>query len=810
MLMFGLLPSLFFLSSKFASPPHSATSTEPQDVHALVIECSSSALAENLHHTKYQTTDSRRSSISSVLKRKDSLDSSTPELFQGIWEKELEENERKWKRLVRMSNSHVKSTGVPSDCVLEKSGPCVDGNADELIPGNLGPSDKNRKAVQSFSREGDHIHKSPGRNPVTDSSDCLSKIWDSFKSEADLSLTELDASFTGDPVGKSNHEDHHYLAQETELLSVESRIEKRPLRSPLPNPYDQPTSSKRAVVGLGLVDNTGSSSRQFDVASFARAYTHHATTDTSSSVVQSPKLKKLSLLSDKTFPTTSYASSNKVRKQSSTIPSLEIGAEDSFSRSSILDLSLVNAFPTPPKSQRSSLSSLASHNNKTPLSPRKNKARLSLIPYPDPIDRTHTEPTAVNGSTTCLAGRKSSIPTASDASLTNPQANNTTKLSCPAPVTLPAVNVRHPTSFSNRPRAQTGSVRAPAPAPLQIFPPRQVQPKVPSDIRRKSLGATTSRVGSANRPMRGPIHTKPLAPPPSLPLPVAPCPRSPSLNVGAEPRDSHHDHAHQYSPSSQLRLSPGGLSPGGLTTKRPSLVIRPKLTPSRSVGIYPTSPWKTSPSVLSSSPGIMSPVLAIKQDTASPCSSATTMRSFITDLHHDLVEQTRDTSQSTSSHTTCSSLSSSAGNSSVSTNSTIASPCTPSSSRFHSHNPVPPLSVYQSTHSPNFSQHRLGRVLLSPNALGPTSSLDPAHMLSTPRSTMKKAEHLQQPTPNTIRPPPPKHKGPCLALLDHRNLASTHRALYLAKNIMGPVHNSVVTQTDTLDQAESVSYGMAM
>ncbi|KAG0150487.1 hypothetical protein CROQUDRAFT_668590 [Cronartium quercuum f. sp. fusiforme G11] len=800
---------------------------DAKEAQGSITECSTSALADTLHHTKYLSSNSRRSSISSVLKRKDPLITSTPQLFQEIWEKELAENERKWKRLARISDSQVKAIDLTGEIVVKNLQPYP-------IATHLTGTEP-RDSISNVLTEADQLTQNYQKNerlrpadPVllSDSPDCLTKIWNSFKSEADISLSEVtcETSLNDDQLGNINYTgdndymDHHYKPEESEHLDFGQADEKRYMRSPLSDPYNSTSPSKPAVVGLGLIDTTSTSSRRFDVAKFKSSVAIHSAQEfMSTSSINSPKLKRLSLLCNKDLDMPSTGSKSLPRKPTSAKRSSEVREDNSSCRSSILDLSLLNSFPSPPKSQRSSLSSVSSHSNKSLISPRKNKARLSLL-------ARCNQDTGPSHRLAFVDSPNSGLP----ASISKPDKSLHSNLAQSPPPNdnphLTQYKVHQPISFSNRPRAQTGAPRSPAPPPLQIITSNstQLSSGSSSKTRRKSL-VVTSSTKSTSHSMRSPIYSKPALPPPLLPLPRdQDCP-SLSMISGQEPRKTdHHRNAESPSSSSQLKLSPGGVSPnahspGGLLTKRPSLVIRPKLTSSRTGGIYPTSgvPWALPQGGSPSSPKttLLSPSTVHQDTRASAYSPALTARSFITDLHNDLVEQTRDAAQSTSSHTTCSSLSSSVGNSSMSTVSTISSPCTPSSSRYHSNPHIPPVPLYKNVYSPSFANNRLGRVLLSPPELAPLALVESSQLLSTPRSVASKGDLPKASTPSTIRPTNRPYDLPpvsCSVVPHAQILPQNRRGTQISSTLCPSEINSNYSAPNGVDQGDWVSYGMAM
>ncbi|KAH9811632.1 hypothetical protein DFH28DRAFT_1110203 [Melampsora americana] len=808
--------------------------TDTKQPADLVTECNNSLLAENLHHTKYKSTDSRRSSISSVLNRKDSLDSSTPDLFQGIWEKELEENERKWKRLARLSCSRMTSEDLKSYDTAGK-------DLRAKLPNTAGSKRLSPSAVKSNAHKPlNHIEapfKSITRDTINES-DCLSKIWDSFKSEADISLSEMsyDATLNDDLGGKLDHIDHHYIPEETELLNVEPIKQKTLLKASVPNPYNHSSSLKAPVVGLGLVDLKSNSCGRFDVTSFTRSYHDPALAKdvTSKSSVDMHKLRKPSLPSGKTFEPPPSSSTSTNLEGNCVKRTAGISADDSFAQNSILDLSLVNAFPTPPKGHRTSLSSSSSNSSKSILSPRKNRTRVSLIARCESNALMFTDSSLRMGKTSRPnSENKTANPSMMDIKPIKFPDNQSMKTSSKPSNNLPEGTVHQPTSFSNRPRAQSGYGRAPPPAPIQIFSSSQPT-SVSSDktvssgkTRRRSLAVTGGK-NATSQLMRSPIYKKPPAPPPNVPLPLEP---------GHNLHSPSHNHESKYlnktncgSPSSQSKLSPGALnpgslspgslspgslSPGGLTVKRPSLVIRPKLTSSRSGGIYPT-PGPSRPllqaSITTSPTTFFMASTTITQDTpSSEFESPMASRSFIVDLHHDLVDQSKDAAQSSSSNATCSSLFSSIGNSSISTSSTISSPCTPSSTR-HNHNhhiPPLPLPLTHSSNSPNLTSHRLGRVLLSPPSLVPFSFTEPSQLLTTPRTAIAKLDPSKPSTPNTIKPTNKSISSPSPSA-EQRFRSKNRRFPRLKNDLLSPTGPSAISSPKPLDKSEWVSYGMAM
>lgn len=400
------------------------------------------------------------------------------------------------------------------------------------------------------------------------------------------------------------------------------------------------------------------------------------------------------------------------------------------------------------------------------------------------------------------------------------------------PTDFPEGTVRQPRSFSNRPRAQTGFGRAPPPAPIQIFPSPHLTSlssgKTASSAktissgktRRRSLGVTAGK-NSTGHSTRSPIHMNPPAPPPTVPLPLEP---GQILHSPAQSQESKYLNKSNFgSPSSQPKLSPGALSPGtlspgslspgGLTVKRPSLVIRPKLTSSRSGGIHPTSgasrPLLQATSTTSPKTISISSTTITQDIRSSECADLIASRSFIVDLHHDLVDQTKDTAQSSSSHATCSSLFSSIGNSSMSTSSIISSPCTPSSTRQNYNHRIPPVPLTHTSNSPNFTSHRLGRVLLSPPSLVPFSFAEPSQLLTTPRPAIAKLEQSKPSTPDTIKPTS-RSFGPLYLSTEQRFQSTNQRFPRLKNDLLSPTGHSAISFSKPLDKSGWVSYGMAM
>ncbi|KAI9612215.1 hypothetical protein H4Q26_008309 [Puccinia striiformis f. sp. tritici PST-130] len=454
-----------------ANKPEPMASTELNNSEPLTI-------AEGLHHKHHLNFASRRSSISMVLKRHDSLDSSTPVLFQGIWEKELEENERKWKRLARMSGSQSSSQYSTESYTEKENASKVHGDRASFITG--GPL-RNSSSITSeqlirlgrnlSQRQADNPHKSQPQ------SDVLDQVWDSFKCEAELSLSDIscETSITDDSPGNpacaidlpALHQitfnnkifDHPQTVQNSEILA---RQDAKP-------------------IGLGLIHPCDSSNESFPQDEY--------------SPITNAKLKKLSLLSNRN-PTGSLGGLRERRRRPEskvTANLFDTNHPKPTATPASLDLSLLDAFPVPPRSHTSSHSSSSSQSLKA----------LALnstdLPRRNPVDLDTTPADVAAGALDITKDRPSLKRMG-----THYRHKSTTDSSAKSTISF---TLR---SFSNRPRAQT-SARSPVPPPLNL----NAAPLVNPNHRRRTMTShfkTHSNCGPETIPPVPLLHVPNTAP----------------------------------------------------------------------------------------------------------------------------------------------------------------------------------------------------------------------------------------------------------------------------------------------------------
>ncbi|KAI7955419.1 hypothetical protein MJO28_005819 [Puccinia striiformis f. sp. tritici] len=616
-----------------ANKPEPMASTELNNSEPLTI-------AEGLHHKHHLNFASRRSSISMVLKRHDSLDSSTPVLFQGIWEKELEENERKWKRLARMSGSQSSSQYSTESYTEKENASKVHGDRASFITG--GPL-RNSSSITSeqlirlgrnlSQRQADNPHKSQPQ------SDVLDQVWDSFKCEAELSLSDIscETSITDDSPGNpacaidlpALHQitfnnkifDHPQTVQNSEILA---RQDAKP-------------------IGLGLIHPCDSSNESFPQDEY--------------SPITNAKLKKLSLLSNRN-PTGSLGGLRERRRRPEskvTANLFDTNHPKPTATPASLDLSLLDAFPVPPRSHTSSHSSSSSQSLKA----------LALnstdLPRRNPVDLDTTPADVAAGALDITKDRPSLKRMG-----THYRHKSTTDSSAKSTISF---TLR---SFSNRPRAQT-SARSPVPPPLNL----NAAPLVNPNHRRRTMTShfkTHSNCGPETIP----------------PVPLLHVPNTAPL-ASTTPMSFDRERTARAAPSpdvnrpSVLNETKGfKIGTGGVTPKRPSLLIRPSLRSPHRVGIR-MAPFRSGDTSLSPnftpacSPGISSPTARSPPHmNQQPANS----------IHHSMEQA----GYSSSPHA---SVGSSTGT--ASTSSTVPSPATPTSLRMTYNSRIPSVPMYHAT-----------------------------------------------------------------------------------------------------------------
>lgn len=600
-------------------------------------------IVEGLLHNNHINFASRRSSISKVLQRSDSIDASTPLLFQGIWEQELEENERKWKRLARMGGSQPSSTHTSEfqDGIVQPHAASAMENR-----GCLMASTHSKQSSRNFSQPGGTVQS----DEVQAHNGVLEKVWDSFKSEAEISLSDIncDGSLVGhfasgfDPLGCTEEADPLDFPPAAQLLGFDG-VELQ----------QSSTSRTEKPIGLGLLHP------------WVRPTESNLSTSDDFCPITSPKLKKLSLLSNNPICSSLLGSSRVKKKPINNKCSYQATRIDNLESSSpSLDLSLLNAFPVPPCKDHPTQSSSAPFSLKPfrlPDSPRSSRGISNQVPKPT-TERPSKDQTSVNLNAPVS---KLNIPTKKPISLTPP-------------------------SFSNRPRAQT-SGRCPIPPPLNL---RTMPPHSNLDHRRRTLTNATNRNNNWGS------DSDAVPPVPLLPAPhTAPLQSRTTFESNNCQRDA-----------DQSLLSPNLIRPNfssapmnvklnncGLTPKRPSLLMRPSLrSPRMAVGTQSTKtnlPLHATRAPIAPSPEACSP-----SRTSQPVVQSTSAV-----LAHYPIEKTGFFS---SPHASAGSSTGTA-----SSGSTIPSPTTPTSLGTTYNSRLPPVPMYHSSvrsptlHSPIQSIH---------------------------------------------------------------------------------------------------------
>lgn len=502
------------------------------------------AIAEDLHHKNHANFASRRSSISMVLKRQDSVDASTPVLFQGIWEKELEENERKWKRLARMSGSQS------SSIYSSQSHPEPDDQNQGLdcpLPVITRPPSN---SVSGFSIK-PNVHSSAleSSEPLTEitqtPNEVLDLVWDSFKSDAELSLSDIncDGSLNTTFTGSDDDARHSIEPLKANLPALE-RI-KEPIDSSCFTSLPSLETSRlpnAKPVGLGLFNTPCDPVLGGNVP---------MADDTSP--ITSPKLKKLSLLSKPTSSIILESSKAKGKYPSRKANYKTLRPRDLEINSSSLDLSLLNAFPAPPSSHRSSQSSSSSHSLKA----------LTLSEAPWNSVGLSSAPTSLPGSL-----NKTKLLT-QDRLGPQPSASHQSKLDNSRKILASF----KPMSFSTRPRAQTAG-RCPIPPPLNL---KTLLQQPPLDHRRRTMTANLTDHDKTQFKVAPPVPL--LAAPNTAPLASRPT-LAEMYHEGAITASLS---AHSSSSVLPIGTMHSKSTTGGMTPRRPSLVIGPNLRSPRRV-----------------------------------------------------------------------------------------------------------------------------------------------------------------------------------------------------------------------------------
>ncbi|KAA1114026.1 hypothetical protein PGTUg99_007537 [Puccinia graminis f. sp. tritici] len=599
----------------------------------------SMTIAEGLHHKHHLNFAARRSSISMVLKRPDSLDASTPIIFQGIWERELEENERKWKRLARMSGSQS-SSRYSTESYSEKD------NTNQTH-GERAPFITGGSLRHSSSRTSQHLirlgrklsqNKADHHTKSQSQSDVLDQVWDSFKCEAELSLSDINcdrsiiddsSSSPGCPndlpglheITLNDHFERAHAAEDSESLA---RQDSKPIGLGLFHPCDPPIGATFPI-------------------------------QDEYSPITNAKLKKLSLLSTRASWGTSDGSRERRRRPESKA-TVDLPDTNYFERNpTSLDLSLLDAFPAPPRSHRSSQSSSSSHSLKALKStdmPRKNPRDGAKTPTAQAPEATNERRSPERKVASSVQRQKS-----------------TEENSRKSPISFVL------TSFSNRPRAQT-SVRSPVPPPLNL----NSAPSSNTNHRRRTMTSHMSNPGNSG--------TETIPPVPFLRVPNT----APLASTTAMSHDRDKAAGGALSPditrpnlSNEIKSSKIGT--GGLTPKRPSLLIRPSLRSPHRAGIR-MAPFRSGETSLSPklpaaySPGILSPT--------------------VRPIPHSIQQTTNGLNHSIEQAGYFSSPHASVGSSTgtASTSSTVPSPATPTSLGMAYNSRIPSVPMY---HASNFT-----------------------------------------------------------------------------------------------------------
>jgi len=542
-------------------------------------------IADGLHHKHHLNFAARRSSISMILKREDSLSASTPVLFQGIWEKELEENERKWKRLARMSGSQS-SSRYSTESYVEKENPSKrHSTRASFILG--GPTRRSSSVTsEHLIRMGRNLsqHVTDDLPKTQPQGDVLDQVWDSFKSEAELSLSDincdglnLDNSFSSPRTLGSSADscqldlpDLHQITFDTDLdraLAVRNSGSFAP-----GNPDAKP-------IGLGLFHSCDS-----PIASNFPNQEEY-------SPISNAKLKKLSLLANRTSGTSGVTRDRRRRPERKVTPNTTVPNHLEENPTS-LDSSLLDAFPAPPRSHRSSQSSSSSHSLKALKSTElQSKGQVELAsthaPPAQRLDAANDRPSFKQTDTH-----------------THDRHKPTMDRSMKSPISFTL------TSFSNRPRAQT-SARSPVPPPLNL----KATPSS-SNPRRRTMTFHVDNQGSTG------LETVP--PVPFLPVPnTAPLASTTPMSYDRSKLATSAATPDTSRPSFSNESKCSRVYTGGMTPKRPTLLIRPSLRSPHRVGVRmgPFRPGEKVPSPrlnAAFSPTISSPTAQSSHHTTQP------------------------------------------------------------------------------------------------------------------------------------------------------------------------------------------------
>ncbi|OAV91689.1 hypothetical protein PTTG_06528 [Puccinia triticina 1-1 BBBD Race 1] len=635
-----------------SAPPPLSTSDQVKAPTA-EIKPEPMTIAEGLHHKHHLNFAARRSSISMVLKRPDSLDASTPAIFQGIWEKELEENERKWKRLARISGSQSSSRYSTESYTEHDNASKTHG---ERAPFINGGSLRNSSKITSehLIRLGRKLSQNKAAHHTKSQSqtDVLDQVWDSFKCEAELSLSDIscDRSIvdgaSGSPECQSDlpalhqitfndHFQRVHTVQDSESLA---RKDAKPIGLGLFHPCDPP------IEGAFPIQDEYSP-------------------------INNAKLKKLSLIAMRDASGAPASLPGRRRRPVNIISPEITDTEPLETHRASLDLSLLDAFPVPPRSHRSSQSSSSSHS----LKPLKS---TELIKSRRDGTATHTAPPLA------APNARPSPPPKDPRS--HQRQKSTTENSKKNHISFTL------TSFSNRPRAQT-SVRSPVPPPLNL----KASPSPNLNHRRRTM---TSHVSNHS-------HSGPQAIPP---VPFLHVPNTaPLVSTTAMSHDRDRAVAAAVlSPDvtrpsfpSEAKNSKAGT--GGMTPKRPSLLIRPSLRSPHRAGIRPFLTGETS-----RSPKVPAPF--------SPSVPSPTTRGFAHTIQQSANSLQHSIEQATYFSSPHASVGSSTGT--ASSSSTVPSPATPTSLRMTYNSRIPSVPMY---HASNNSPSGLKSPIKSPHPDNP-------------------------------------------------------------------------------------------
>ncbi|PLW07874.1 hypothetical protein PCANC_23442 [Puccinia coronata f. sp. avenae] len=592
------------------------------------------AIAEGLHHKRHLTFAARRSSISMVLKRPESLNASTPVLFQGIWERELEENERKWKRLARMSGSQSSSHYSIESCPEKEVSFQRYSVRSSVVTGCPTRHSSSITAEHVTTKLGQNLsqHGADNHPKSQTQSDTLDQVWDSFKCDAELSLSDITCDDNLGSSGETSQPDLPDLHQITFDTDFDRVLAFQNSETP------EPGSKSAKPIGLGLFHSCEPS-----VGSTSLAQEEY-------SPITNVKLKKLSLLANRTSLGSSGGSRDRRRRPERILTPNLTAANHVEENAGSLDLALLDAFPAPPRSHCSSQSPSPSHSLLKSTDPQRiSQTDSTNAPASQGSQVAHDRPCIEHGD-------------ASSQSRCQPATRNSAK-------GLISFTL---TSFSNRPRAQT-SARTPVPPPLNL----RATPSHNPTHRRRTM---TSHLD--NRGKSGPETAPPM---PSLLVPnTAPLASTTPLSddhdgiaVNAAALDTS-----RPSLPNETKISRGFT--GGMTPKRPSLLIRPSLRSPHRIGVrmgqFRTGEASLSPKLNSPfSPGISSPPTQSCLHVIQPPLSS---------LHH-VIEQTGCLS---SPHA---SFGSSTGT--ASSSSTVPSPATPTSLRMTYNSRIPSVPMYNAS-----------------------------------------------------------------------------------------------------------------